>query len=47
MENFCRFIFPDDSDIPQTSFSRLCSILIGVAGAGMMIYAILTTMKVI
>jgi hypothetical protein len=39
-------IFPDVG-FHQTNFSRLCSILIGIAGAGMMIYAILTTMKVI
>ena len=47
MENFSKFVFPDDSDIPQSNLSKICSILIGITGAGMMIYAILTTMKVI
>lgn len=42
MRRYTRFLPPEE--IQQSQISRLCSILIGITGAGMMMYAVLTTM---
>jgi cell division protein FtsW (lipid II flippase) len=45
MDRVTRFLPPEEYQ--QSQFSRLCSLLIGIAGVGMMIYALLMTFNVI
>jgi hypothetical protein len=43
MGRYTRFLPPEK--IQQSKFSRLCSILIGITGAGLVMYAVLITVE--